>query len=510
MTSETLPIQYERRQALGLFAGLAFFFLFLFLPAPAGMEIKAWRMVSVTTLIGVWWVTEAIHPSITALLPLALFPFLHILTPQEVSATYADHVIFLFMGGFLIALAMEKWRLHHRIALQILTRVGASPRSLTLGIMSTTAAISMWVSNTATTLIMLPIATAVLAHADAQGYDTKKGFGAALMLMIAYGASIGGVGTPVGTPPNVIFIGALTKLFPEAPSIVFLQWMLFGVPTVILLVLITWAYLSFVIFRYPTTGWQADRQFLQSRLTALGPMSQEEKKVLLVSVLTVLLWVFRENLPLGGVTIPGWSRLLPPPVTVQDSTVAMVMALLLFLIPADRKAGTFLMDWAAAERIPWGVLLLLGGGLALAAGVEKSGLAVWLGSRLTLVGQLSALSGIFLVTLLTAWVTEFASNTATVTLMLPVLAATAQAMQLDPLLLMVPATFAASVCNFMLPSATGPNAIVFASGHVTVPQMIKAGVGLDLIGAAVLTILIYLLGLPVFHVMLNGLPSWAH
>lgn len=501
--------RYERRQAIGLFAGLIAFAVLLFLPAPAGMEEKAWRMTAATALIAVWWVSEAVHPSVTALLPLALFPFLHILTPQEVSATYADHVIFLFMGGFLIAMAMEKWHLHHRIALRILSRVGASPYALTLGIMGTTAAISMWVSNVATTMIMLPIATAVLSHADSQGYDTKKGLGTALMLMVAYGASIGGVGTPVGTPPNVIFIGAFTKLFPEAPPVAFLQWMLFGVPTAVILVLITWAYLAFVIFRFPTEGWQADRHFLHSRLAALGPMSAEEKKVLALATTTALLWIFREDLPLGGVTVPGWSRLLPPPVTIQDSTVAMVMALLLFLIPADRRAGTFLLDWETAERLPWGVLILLGGGLALAAGVEKTGLATWLGSRLTLVGHLSPLGGIFLVTLLTAWVTEFASNTATTTLMLPVLAATAQAMHLDPLLLMVPATFAASICNFMLPSATGPNAIVFASGHITVPQMVRAGIGLDLIGALMLTILVYLIGIPVFGVSLDGLPPWA-
>jgi sodium-dependent dicarboxylate transporter 2/3/5 len=238
-------------------------------------------------------------------------------------------------------------------------------------------------------------------------------------------------------------------------------------------------------------------------------MSPQEKKVLAVATLTALLWIFREDLPLGGITVPGWSRLLPPPVTVQDSTVAMFMAILLFFIPADRKAGTFLMDWKATERLPWGVLILLGGGLALAAGVEKTGLATWLGSRLTLVGQLSTLSGIFVVTLLTAWVTEFASNTATTTLMMPVLAATAQAMNLDPLLLMVPATFAASVCNFMLPSATGPNAIVFASGHVTIPQMVKAGIGLDLLGALVLTILIYFLGIPAFGISIDGFPAWA-
>jgi sodium-dependent dicarboxylate transporter 2/3/5 len=358
-------------------------------------------------------------------------------------------------------------------------------------------------------MIKLPIATAILSHADSQGYDTKKGFGTALMLMVAYGASIGGVGTPVGTPPNVIFIGAFTKLFPAAQPIVFSQWMLFGIPTVLVLVLVTWVYLTFIAFPFSSSGWQADRHFLQGRLQTLGPMSPQEKKVLVIAATTALLWIFREDLPLGRVTVPGWTRLLSPPTTIQDSTIAMVMALLLFLIPADRKAGTFLLDWETAERVPWGVLILLGGGLALAAGVEKSGLAVWLGSRLSLVGNLSTLSGIFLVTLLTAWVTEFASNTATVTLMLPVLAATAKAMQLDPLLLMVPATFAASVCNFMLPSATGPNAIVFATGHVTVPQMVKAGIGLDLLGAAILTLLIYLFGIPVFGVSLDGLPPWA-
>ena len=509
MTDTPVSSQYERRQLIGLFTGLAFFLLLLFLPPPSGMEVQAWRVTAATVLIGVWWVSEAIHPSVTALLPLVLFPLLHILTPQEVSAIYADHVIFLFMGGFLIALAMEKWNLHRRIALQILSRVGSSPHTLTLGFMGTTAAISMWVSNTATTMMMLPIATAILAHAESQGYDTKNGFGTALMLMVAYGASIGGVGTPVGTPPNIIFFGAFTKLFPEAPPIVFSQWMLFGLPTVIVLIVATWAYLAFLVFPFPALGWQSDRNFLQERLRTLGPMSAQEKKVLTVAILTALLWIFREDLPLGGITLPGWKHLLPSPVTVQDSTVAMAMAITLFLIPADRQKGTFLMDWGTAERLPWGVLILLGGGLALAEGVEKSGLAVWLGSQLSALGSVSTLSGIFLVTIITAVVTEFASNTATITLMLPVLTATAKAMQIDPLLLMIPATFAASVCNFMLPSSTGPNAIVFSTGHVTIPQMVKAGVGLDLLGAIILTLLIYLFGIPVFGITPDQFPPWA-
>ena len=330
------------------------------------------------------------------------------------------------------------------------------------------------------------------------------------MLMIAYGASIGGVGTPVGTPPNVIFLGAFGKLFPEAPPIGFLQWMLFGVPVVVLLTFVTWAYLTYFVFPYPAEGWQADKQFIRTRLQALGPMSGDEKKVALLGATTALLWIFRADLPLGGVTVPGWSGLLPPPVMIQDSTVAMVMALLLFFIPANRQNGKFLMDWETAERLPWGVLILLGGGLALAEGVEKTGLASWLGSQLSSLGQLSPLGVIFFVTLLTAWVTEFASNTATTTLMMPILAATAPALSMDPLLLMVPATFAASICNFMLPSATGPNAIVFTSGHVTVPQMVRAGIGLDLIGALFLTVLVYLVGVFVFGISLDAPPPWAH
>jgi sodium-dependent dicarboxylate transporter 2/3/5 len=501
--------RYARRQVIGLFAGLVAFIFLLLLPPPTGLGDKAWRMAAVTILMGTWWVSEALHPSITALLPLVLFPFLRLMTPQEVSAVYADHIIFLFIGGFLVALAMEKWHLHHRIALQILSRAGSSPRAISLGFILTTALISMWVSNTATTMIMLPIAVAILDHIDSQGYDTRKGFGTALMLMVAYGASIGGVGTPVGTPPNIIFLGAFPKLFPAAEPISFLQWMLFGFPTALLMVIITWGYLSFVAFPSSGGDWQVDRHFLQTRLQALGPMTPAEKKVLAVAAATALLWIFRVDLPLGEVTVPGWTRILPLSVTIEDSTIAIGMALLLFLIPADRCSNTFLLDWETAQRLPWGVLLLLGGGLALAAGVESSGLAAWLGSRLTVVGKLSPVSGILLVTLLTALVTEFASNTATTTLMMPVLAATARAMQLDPLLLMVPTTFAASICNFMLPSSTVPNAIVFASGHVTIPQMVRAGIGLDLLGALVLTVLVYVLGIPVFGISLDSFPAWA-
>jgi len=502
------PSTYSLRQRMGLFIGIGAFVLFLFLPPPQGMSPAAWRTAAITALMAVWWVSEAVHLSVTALLPLVLFPTLGILDAQEVSSAYADQIIFLFLGGFFIALAMEKWGLHRRAALQIVSRIGRSPRLLILGFLSTTALLSMWVSNTASTVIMFPIALALLDHATSQGYDTKKGFGTALMLGLAYSASIGGIGTPVGTPPNAVFLGAFSKLFPTAPSIGFFQWMVFGLPTAVLMVFCAWFYLVYIFFRVPTSGWQQDRAFLYRQLRELGPMSVQERRVFMLALIIALLWIFRGDLNLGVVTLPGWANLFPHPEKIRDSTVAIFGAILLFLIPAGQPKGTFLLDWKIAERIPWGIIILLGGSLALAEGVGKSGLATWVGSRLTLLSHVPPLIAIFSVCLLLAWLTEFTSNTATTTLMMPVLAAAAKGMEIDPLLFMVPATFAASFA-FMLPSATGPNAIVFASGYVTIPQMFWAGIGLDLIGVGVLTLLIYLIGVPVFGISLTSLPVWA-
>lgn len=502
------PRSSSKRRLIGLFAGLGVLVAFLISPPPADMNPAAWHVAGVVGLMGVWWVTEATHISVTGLVPLVLFPLLDVLDAHEVAATYADHIIFLFFGAFFLAIAMEKWHLHRRVALLILLNIGRSPRLLILGFLVTTALLSMWVSNTASTIIMLPIALAVIGHAAAHGYDTTRGFGVALMLGLAYSASIGGLGTPVGTPPNVVFLGAFTRLFPEAPSPSFFQWMSFGVPTAAVMVGCVWLYLVYGYRRVTSDGWQDDRTYLAHQLHDLGPLRGPERRVCLLSLATALLWIFRKDIQAGAVFLPGWSSLFPHPQHIQDSTVAMLAAILLFLIPSGRKKGEGLLTWDDTAKIPWGILVLLGGSLALAEGVGHSGLADWAGAQLGFLRGVSPFVAICAVCALMIWMTEFTSNTATTTLVMPVLAATAGALEVDPLLLMLPATFAAS-CAFMLPTATAPNAIIFASGHVSLPQMFLAGIGLNVLGIGVLTAMLYLIGVPVFDISLAGPPDWA-
>ncbi len=509
--SETPPAEppaYSRRQAIGLFAGIGMLLLFLLTSPPADMDLVAWHTAGVVALMGTWWITEATHITVTGLVPLVLFPALDILSAHEVSTAYADHIVFLFFGAFFLAIAMEKWQLHRRVALLILSSIGRSPQLLILGFLCTTALLSMWVSNTASTIIMLPIALAVLHHAASQGYDTTQGFGIALMLGLAYSASIGGVSTPVGTPPNVVFMGAFTRLFPDAPDIGFFQWMLFGVPTAALMVVSVWFYLVYIYFRVPTTGWQDDQTFLAQQLQALGRIGSGERRVLLLSLTTALLWIFRKDIDFGALSLPGWANLFPHPRHIQDSTVAILAAILLFLIPSGQKKGEFLLTWTDTSKIPWGILILLGGSLALAEGVGHSGLANWAGSQLSFLRDVSPFVAIFSVCALMVWLTEFTSNTATTTLVMPVLAATATGLEIDPLLLMIPATFAASFA-FMLPTATAPNAIIFASGSVTLPQMFWAGFGLNILSILILTGLLYVVGVPAFGIVLEGMPDWV-
>ena len=496
------------RQRVGLLGGVGVLGLLLMIPPPEGMSPEAWRTAAVAAFMGVWWVTEAVDLTVTAFVPLFLFPVLDILPAKDVSSAYAGQIVFLFFGAFFLALATEQWGLHRRIALRIVSRIGGSPRLLILGFFGTTALLSMWMSNTASTVVMLPIALAILTHVEAQGYDTSRGFSTALILGMAYSASIGGVGTPVGTPPNAVFIGAFENLFPNAPSIGFFYWMLFGIPTAAVMLLCLWVYLVYIVFRIPTAGWQADRTFLTQQLQELGPMSQPERRVLVLFSITALLWMFRADLPLGPVTVPGWANLFPIPENIKDSTVAMFMATLLFVIPTGQGTGRCLLDRTVFERMPWGILVLLGGSLALAHGVGSSGLAQWIGTQLGFLQALSPFSAIFAVCSLIVGLTEFTSNTATTTLIMPVLAAAATGMKIDPLLLMIPATFAASFA-FMLPTATAPNAIVFASRRITLPQMFWVGIGLNIIGVLILPVLLYLIGVPVFGISFSGQPSWV-
>ncbi|MBP1689954.1 MAG: sdcS [Deltaproteobacteria bacterium] len=496
------------RTGLGLTAGALVALVIIVLPLPDGMSEAGRRTAAVTALMAVWWISEAIPIAATALLPIFAFPLLGISSTRDACAPYADPTNLFFLGGLMIAAAVERWGLHRRLALHVMSRLGGSPRQLVLGFMTATAMISMWTSNAATTMMMLPIAIAVIEHFEARRLDTRDGFAPALMLSVAYAASIGGVGTLVGTPPNVIFAGAFARLFPEAPPIGFAAWMMIGAPIAIVMTPLAWLFLTRVAFRVPATADGSDDVVLQQALADLGPMSTPERRILVVFAATALLWVFRADLDVGFATLPGWTRLLPDPRAVDDTVIAVGMATLLFLLPSG-EPGTPLLgdDWP--QRVPWGVLVLLGSGFALAAAVESSGLAAWLAGRLGRLGHMPAPLLVLAITALLVLLTEFTVNSAITALMMPVLAATAVGLQIDPRLLMIPATLAASF-GFMMPGGTAPNAMVFASGRLTVAQMARAGLGLDVLGIVVIAVVFYVIGIPVFGIATSGAPSWVH
>jgi sodium-dependent dicarboxylate transporter 2/3/5 len=488
------------KRKIGLILGAVLFAFVLAVPTPAGMTPQTAKAAAVALLMATWWITEAIPIPATALLPLALYPLLGVMDTRVTARAYGDHNVFLFMGGFFIAMAMQKWNLHRRIALHIVSLVGEGPRTIVLGFMCATAFLSMWISNTATTMMMMPIAMAVIGQV---ARDKRPGpVAPALMLGVAYAASIGGLGTLIGTPPNVIFAGAFEKLFPEMGDIGFLTWMTVGVPLVLVFIPVTWLYLTRIAFRVPAgTAGGGGRATIKAELVEMGPMSRGEIYVLVVFVLTALAWAFRSNIDLGSFTIPGWSNLLGISNLVTDATVAIAAALVLFILPVDLKRGEFALDWEWASRIPWGVLILFGGGFALAASFRETGLDLWVGGGLKAAAGLPPWVLILLVCLVMTFLTEMTSNTATASMAMPILGSTAAASGMNPLFLMIPAALSAS-CAFMLPVATPPNAIVFGSGKVTIPQMARAGLGLNLMGAVLIVIVTYLIAVPVFGITL--------
>jgi solute carrier family 13 (sodium-dependent dicarboxylate transporter), member 2/3/5 len=496
----------SRRSVYGLVAGLLVAVVILLLPLPDGMTEAGRRAAAVTALMAVLWISEALPIAATALLPVFAFPLLGVASTKETCAPYADPTNFFFLGGLMIAAAVERWGLHRRLALHVMSRLGGSPRQLVLGFMTATAMISMWTSNAATTMMMMPIAIACIDHFEARAVDTRGTFAPALMISVAYAASIGGVGTLVGTPPNVIFAGAFTRLFPDAPAVGFGAWMLVGAPIAIIMTPLTWLYLTRVAFRVPASAPGSDGAVLRNELVTLGPITTPERRVLIVFAVTALLWVFRADLDIGIATLPGWTRVLPDPRAIDDTVIALAMAVLLFVLPSG-EAGIRLLgdDWP--KRIPWGVLVLLGSGFTLAAAVESTGLAAWLASRLGGLGRMPTPVLIVAITALLVLLTEFTVNSAITALMMPVLAATAVALAIDPRLLMIPATLAASF-GFMMPGGTAPNAMVFASGHITVAQMARAGIGVDLLGIVVIAVVFYLIGIPVFGIPIGSAPAW--
>ena len=490
-------------QRIGFFLGpLAAIIVFLFfVPDPGHLEIGF--TAGIALFMAIWWITEAVPLAITALLPVILFPSFGIMNGREVSGLYFNHVIFLFIGGFMVAMAMQKWDLHKRIALMILILFGARPRRILLGFMLATAFLSMWISNTATAMMMVPIALSLIINLESTlGKKKVRKYSIGLLLGIAYSASIGGISTLVGTPPNLSFARILTITFPDVPEISFASWFFFAFPISITFLIVVWGFLSVFFCRVKFT---IKGIGFRDQLRALGKMGYEEKVVLFVFSALVLLWLTRADIHIANFTLPGWSGLFPKAEFINDGTVAIAMAVILFLIP-DRK-NSRVLDWKTASRLPWGIVLLFGGGFALASGFLESGLSRWFGEQLSGLESFSPTFLIGSICLMITFLTELTSNTATAEMILPILGALGTAIGKNPLLLMVPATLASSFA-FMMPVATPPNAILFGTGRIRILDMARVGFFLNILGVIVLTLGILLLG-SVLGINLYEMPDWA-
>ena len=466
------------RQALGLVGGPVVALGLVLLGPPSGLSTAGWRTLAIGVFMAIWWISEAVPIPATALLPIVAFPLLDVLPVRAAAAPYANPLIYLFLGGFMIATAMERWDLHRRVALAIVSAVGARPHRLILGFMIAAAGLSLWISNTATALMMMPIALSVvrLARETVAPRDAGR-FGAALMLGVAYACSVGGIGTLIGTPTNALLAAFVLEDYGR--TIGFVEWMMLGVPLTVIGVPIVHLVLTRLVFPVRFRELPGGRELIERERGKLGRMRPGERAVAIVFALVALLWIVR----------PALHNVLPE---VSDTGIALAGALVLFVWPVDFRRQVFVLDWASARTLPWGVLILFGGGLSLAAATRETGLAEWLGASMTALAGLPGPLLVGIVVVVTILLTELTSNTATAAAFLPVLASMAEGLGVDPLTLLVPATIAAS-CAFMLPVATPPNAIVFGTGEVTIPQMVRAGVLLGIVFALLVTAVAFLL-----------------
>lgn len=478
---------YNKPQLIGLFLGPLLFVLTLLFFNPDGLPPEAKAILASTIWIATWWITEAIPIPATSLLPIILFPMTGGLDVSATTSAYGNDTIFLFMGGFMIALTMEKWDLHKRIALTIISVIGTNTERIILGFMVATGFLSMWISNTATAMMMVPIGLAIIyqvseALKDDPSIDTTKenfGFGKALMLGIAYSASLGGIATLIGTPPNTLLAGAVNEIY--GIEITFAQWMLFGVPLAWIFILVAWVYLVKVAYPQKLKHLPGGSEVIRQQKTDLGAASYEERAVFVVFVAVALAWISRSFI----------LDAFAPDLEVTDAMVGLIAAMILFIIPSKNRKGDHLLDWATAVKLPWGILLLFGGGLAIAAGFTNSGLSEWVGNQLIGLQGVNVLIIVLVVAALVLFLTEITSNTATASMMFPIMASLAVALSIHPYALMVTAAVAAS-CAFMLPVATPPNAVVFGSGYLKISDMAKAGLALNIFG-------IFFVGLAVYY-----------
>ena len=462
---------------------------------PTGPTPGAAKVAGVAFIMAAWWVTEAIPIPATSLIPLVLFPLLGVAPMSVVAKAYAGPFFLLLMGGFMVALALEKWDLHRRIALGVIIRVGTRPHRLILGFMIAGAMLSMWISNTATTLMMLPIAAAVIQRMKDRRNNAEdmRAMGVGLMLGIAYACNAGGLGTPIGTPPNLIYQGQFAKAFPDITPLGFLDWMFMALPIVVIMIGAIWWVLTRGVNKVSDDLDVGDKDSIGAELRGMGRLTTPERRVLAIFVATALLWVFRKPILIGDLSIGGWAPMLGLGKRVDDGTVAIGAAIVMFLVPAGAgKRGEALLDWETAVKIPWGLLLLFGGGLALAAGFQSTGLSRWVGHGLAALAKMPTWGLVATVCLCVTFLTEITSNTATTTILMPVLAAVCIEHGIDPGHLMLPAALSAS-CAFMLPVATAPNAIVFGSGLVEMKDMVRCGFAINLIGIAVISAVLLIL-----------------
>ena len=465
---------------IGLVSGPLAFILILLFFHPEGLNPRANAILASTIWIAIWWVTEAIPIAVTALLPIILFPLTGGLGLSDTTASFGHKYVFLYVGGFIIAIAIQKWNLHKRIALNIINLIGTNVVNIILGFMVATAFMSMWISNTATAVMMLPIAIAIVAQLKDDPNTIEKEnliFGKALMLGIAYSASIGGLSTLIGTPPNLVLAGVVEKTF--GYEITFTQWFKFGFPISVVLLFLCWKYLTSFAFKFKQKSFPGGRAEISKQLKSLGQISYEEKLVAGVFTLTAFAWVSRSFL-LESI-IPG----------IDDTIIGLIGAIVIFLLPTKNKERR-LINWDEAVKLPWGILLLFGGGMALAAGFKDSGLALWIGSQMTLLDGVSLFLLVFILIAVVNFLTEITSNLATTAMLLPILYPMAIIIDVHPFILMVAATVAAT-CAFMLPVATPPNAVVFGSGYLRIPDMVRVGIWMNLLSIILLTLFVYFL-----------------
>lgn len=465
----------------GLILGPLLFTLTLIFFKPEELSSEGVAVLATTLWVAVWWILEVVPIAVTAMLPIILFPITGAMELSTTTAAFGHKYVFLYIGGFTLAIAIEKWNLHKRIALTVINFIGTSVSKIILGFMVATAFLSMWISNTATTVMMLPIGMAIIIQLK-DNPDTKEDeneiFGKALMLAIAYSASIGGIATLIGTPPNLIFAGILEEQYNI--EMTFSKWIIYGLPLSILLLFICWKYLTNFAFKFKQKDFPGGKAEIKRLLKNLGKVSYEEKTVLIVFCATAFLWITRSFL---------LSKLIP---AIDDTIIAMASATILFILPTKNRTEKKIINWESAVKLPWGILLLFGGGLALAEGFKTSGLAEWIGTQITQFEHLPLFALLFVLILAVNFLTEITSNLATTAMLLPIMAPIALALDIHPFTLMVGITVAAS-CAFMLPVATPPNAIVFGSGYLTIPDMMRTGIFMNIISVILITIITYYL-----------------